>query len=344
MKKILITLFVIGLFYMLNIAGMHAWAASDLGENNCDFALNEAFPTLTDYLLYDLDFHDHKEEILWAYSLPYDFMDNYPRKNEVMLFTQQDFSGDSWLMPALEKDPTYPSLAFVTWLKNYYFWMHGKYMIVSSNEVSLRYDKDTSEGIIYSGDTNGLSLVGMDNTILYLDKNDKWRILEKYDECTLNSLWIEARFNNEIDKIIKRELNSIFYGDVDFNSDGYLIAPMYKNPLLTLLDKLWTINPSYLNNLTYSQYYDNHTCSTLYDPSLYQKRFNPIKSHLLSENKNQCHVVSPRFSLDGKNLFIRFEIDLYKLDSDCNLSSERLNALDFKYVYDHDSEKWVKHQ
>lgn len=341
MKHILIILFAAELFNVLNFSGINAWADSNLEKYESKSGLNKSFPTLADWLIYDIDFNSWSEEFLWAYNLPYNFPDDYPGKDDLMLFTQQDFSGDGWLQSALENEP---SDLYVGHIRNYYFWMHGKYMIVSSDDTALRYDKNESKEILYSGHTYGLHLASMDNSILCLDNNNEWRILEGYDNCTLNSLWIEARFNNDIDRIIKRELFGFIYNDFDSVPEGYLIAPMYKDPQSTLFDELWTINPSYLNNLTYSRYYDNHTYGVISNERLYQKRFDPIRSYLLDEDKNQCHVLSPRFSLEGKSLSLRFDIEICKLDSNNILSREPLHSIVFKYIYDHATDKWVKQQ
>lgn len=336
MKRLLITLLAVELFGMLNFIGINAWADSNLEKYESNFGLNESFPTLADWLIYDIDCNSWSDEFLWAYNLPYDF----PGKDDLMLFTQEDFSGNGWLQSALKNEP---SDLYVGHIRNYYFWMHGKYLIVSSDDIALRYDKNESKEILYGGHTYGLDPSFMDNSILFLDDNNEWRILY-CDNCTLNSLWLKARFNNDIDRIIKRELFGFIYNDFDSVPEGYLIAPMYKDPQSTLFDELWTINPSYLNNLTYSRYYDNHTYGVISNERLYQKRFDPIRSYLLDEDKNQCHVLSPRFSLEGKSLSLRFDIEICKLDSNNILSREPLHSIVFKYIYDHATDKWVKHE
>ncbi|MBD5320871.1 MAG: hypothetical protein HDS07_08320 [Bacteroides sp.] len=303
--------------------------------------LSDSYSSLTEYLKSDLS-SNLDGDFLWRYNFPYDF----PRQDDSIFFSIQDFAGDEWFENALKNEPD----NYCVWnIQNYFFWLSGKHLIINNNEVFIRYDKDDDSDVRYDGDTyNLLPFGGFGGfSVLSLEEDNQWKEIWP-DKYMMESIWLDARFNNDIDGCIKRELSSLLDEsdeELDTIIRECLIAPMYQDIWSTLFNRLWTINPSYLNDTSYTQWNYNGTYLTRSDPKLYAARFNPIRTHLESNNLSQCYLCEPKFALTGDTLSIRLVFNLCTLKPNGEITKQTIKTLDstYKYASPYKSSPEMKH-
>ena len=315
----------------------------------CDdyYSPDASYSSLTEFLMADI-VNEFRGDFIWQYNFPYDF----PQQDDPIFFNQHDFSGGEWFEKALENEP---GEHYVGDLQNYYFWLYENYLFVCKNSVSIMYNKGKDEKISYEGATDVFTPYYFnDFSILSLDENNKWTKVSRDDKCLIISLWLNARFYNDIDKSIKREIVARYYSQyespfeidsVELNSKTFIIAPMYQNVRSTLFDRLWTINPSYLNDLWYLESIQyGRTYMLRFNTELWAARFHPIRNYLESNKLTQCYLCIPKFALTGDTLTIRLEYKLCTLNTDGGITQELINTSESTYRYTPKEKRWIKQE